>query len=131
MLDGSFAATGSSPSWYAVLGGFSVGITITAGTNSLTLEQEIGGAWFTKGSAKTATGVTDLIANVDYRPSTKFRLTCGTFNTGPVTYTVQGDIFGMSVIEDLGLPLEDSFMLQSGVDSWLLENGDQWLLENA
>ena len=130
MLDGSFTDTGTSPAWYAGRGGFSIGLTM-AGTNSVTVEQEVGGTWFTYGTAMTATGTRHYQPGVDYTPSTRFRLNCGTHDTDPLTYVASGDIFGASVVEDLGLPLEDSFMLENGVDSWLLESSDQWLLENA
>ena len=131
MLNGQFTATGSSPSWYGMRGGFALGITIVAGSNSLTLEQEIDGTWYTVGSAKTTSGRTQLIAGVDYTAGALFRLTCGTFATGPVNYAVQGDIVGVNVVEDLGLIVEDTYLLESGVDSWLFENSNQWLLENA
>lgn len=130
MLDGSFTDIGLSPAWYAGRSGFSIGLTMT-GTNSVTIEQEIGGAWYTIGTAITATTARHYMPGVDYTPSARFRINCGTHDTDPITYVVQGDIFGANVTEDMGLPLEDSYMLENGVDSWLLESGSQWLMENA
>lgn len=130
MLNGSFTGTGSSAEWYALRSGFAVGITISAGSNSLTLERELDGSWYTIGSAKTATGLTNLIGGVDYVPGSRFRLTCGTFNTGPVTYAISGDIVGAAVIEDMGLILEDTLLLEDG-DPLLRENSEYLALEAA
>ena len=97
----------------------------------MSLEQEIDGAWYTVGDVKTATGLINRIAGVDYTAGALFRITCSAFQTGPVTYAVQGDIVGPAVTEDMGLPLdEDIFMLETGTDTWLLENSTQWLLES-
>ena len=118
MLNGAFTTTGTSPVFYGMRGGFAIGITITAGTNSLTLEQEIDGAWYTVGSAKTATGRTQLLAGVDYTAGGQFRINCGTFQTGPVTYAIAGDIIGVAVNEDLGLILDDSMLLENDDPLW-------------
>lgn len=130
MFNGSITGTGSTSSWYAGRGGFDLAITITAGTNSLTLEQEMDGSWYTVGSAKTATGLTHLTPYDSYTPGSLFRLTCGTFDTGPVTFAVTGDIFGAAVVEDLGLILEDTLLLENG-EPLLRENSEYLALEAA
>lgn len=130
-LTGSFSASSQySPVWYGMRGGCSVGISITTGTNSLTLEQEIGGVWYTKGAAKTATGMTHLVPGTDYAPGTRFRLLCGTFDTGPVTYQVEGDILGDASSAQSGGVHADSWLLEDG-QALLLEDQQFWLLEAA
>lgn len=130
MLNGSFTGTGSSPTFYAGRGGFDVGITITSGTNSLTIQREIDGSWYAIGAAITSTGARHLAANVDFTAGNLLRVTCGTFDTGPVTYAVSGDIFGASVVEDLGLILEDTLLLENG-EPLLRENSEYLALEAA
>lgn len=130
-LTGSFTASNTySPVWYGMRGSFTIGITISAGSNSITLEQEIGGAWYTKGSAKTATGLTQLSPITDYVPGTRFRLNCGTFQTGPVTYQVDGDILGDASSAQSGGIEADSWLTEDG-QALLLEDQQFWLLEAA
>lgn len=130
-LSGSFTASGQySPVFYGMRGSCSIGITISAGSNSITVEQEIGGVWYTKGAAKTATGMTHMVPGTDYAPGTRFRLNCGTFNTGPVTYQVDGDIIGDAASAQSGGIHADSMLTEAG-DAILLENGDFLLLEAA
>lgn len=129
MLNGSFTDVGSSPEWYGLRGGFSIAMTMT-GTNSVTLEKEIDGSWFTVGTAKTATGQTTLIHGVDYMAPGRFRLTCGTHDTVALPYSIVGDIVGAAVIEDMGLILEDTLLLEDG-DPLLRENSEYLALEAA
>ena len=129
-LTGSFTATGYSPVWYGMRGSHSVGITISAGSNSITIEQEIGGVWYTKGSAKTATGMTHQVPGVDFATGTRFRLNCGTFNTGPVTYQIDGDILGDASEAQSGGIEPDSWLTEDG-QALLLEDQQFWLLEAA
>jgi hypothetical protein len=128
---GSFTATGQlSPVFTPMRGGIEVGITIGGGTNSLTLEQNIGGTWYTVGSAKTATGRTHLTAGSDYVVGLPMRINGGTFDTGPITYQIDGDLIGDFSQAQLGAVAADSWQLEDG-EAWLLEDGTYWLLEAA
>lgn len=125
----AFTASGQrSSEFYGMRGGVDVGIMIDAGSNSLTLEQNIGGVWHTIGAAKTATGRTHLTSGVDYAAPALMRLVCGTFATGPVTYAIEGDVIGpglsMSGVGVGGRELETGEARQ-------LENGQYRLLEDA
>jgi hypothetical protein len=131
MLDGSFTGDSqTSPVWYGGRGGFQIGIAIAGGTNSLTIEKEVGGAWYTYGDAITASVARTYMPGVDYTPSQRFRIVCGTHDTLDITYAVQGDIFGPTVVEDLGLILEDTLLLENG-EPLLRENGEYLALEAA
>lgn len=125
----AFTASGQKSSeFYAMRGGVDVGITIDAGTNSLTLEQSVGGKWYTVGAAKTATGRTHLTSGVDYASPALMRLVCGTFDTGPITYAIEGDVVGPGLtMIDAGL----STRRTEGGEARQLENGQYRLLENA
>lgn len=128
---GSFTATGQySPVFTPMRGSVEIGITITAGTNSLLLEQNIGGTWYTVGSAKTATGRTHLTANTDYKPGLPMRINGGTFDTGPITYQIDGDILGDAAEAQAGGIEPDSALDESGVPL-MLEDGTFMLLEAA
>jgi hypothetical protein len=129
MLDGSFTDTGQSATWYAGRSGFSVALTMT-GTNSVTLEKEIGGSWFAVGSAITSTEGRQFVSGSDFVPSTKFRLNCETHDTEDIDFVVQGDIFGDAVLADIGGIIADAWLLEDGT-MWLLEDGSSWLLEAA
>lgn len=129
MLDGSFTDTGSSPTFYAGRSGFSIALTMT-GTNSVTIEIEINGSWYTVGDAITASEARQFVAGSDYVPSTRFRITCGTHDTDPITYAVTGDVFGDAVLADIGGIIPDGWLLEDGT-ALLLETGDFWLLEAA
>ena len=113
----------------ACVAAFTIALTVT-GTNSVTLEREVDGSWFTVGAAKTATGQTTLIHGVDYTAPGRFRLTCGTHDTDPLPYSIVGDIVGAAVIEDLGLILEDTLLLENG-EPLLRENSEYLALEAA
>ena len=127
-LSGAFTATGQySTVWYGMGGGFDVGVTITAGTNALKIEQEIGGVWYTVGSAITATGRVHKAHEIDYAAPSRFRLNGGTFDTGPITYQIEGDILAPEITSD---SVFWSILLETG-DDLLLESGEYWLLESA
>lgn len=125
----AFTASGQKSSeFFAMRGGVDIGIKIDAGTNSLTIEQLIGGLWYTVGAAKTATGRTHLTAGVDYAAPAAMRLVCGTFDTGPVNYAIEGDVVGPGLtMVDAGI---GSRRLETG-DARQLENGQYRLLEDA
>lgn len=84
----TISATGTSDAFTVMGNGFDLGLTMT-GTNSVTVEQDIGGAWYTVGSAITTTGGTSVTANS--RPAT-FRLNCGTFDTSDITGAIEGNV---------------------------------------
>lgn len=109
-------------------GGVDIGISIAAGTNSLTVEQNIGGVWYTVGSAKTATGRTRLSDKVDYTAPARMRVVCGTFDTGPVTYAIEGDVVGPGLsMLDAGVATRRT---EAG-EARQLEDGRYRILENA
>lgn len=127
----SFSATGKSPTFYAGRGGFDFAVNRPgAETIAITLEQEIGGNWFTKGSAVSTSVNTRINPIEDYTPSGRFRLSCDTFDTSAIVVDVEGDVFGDAVTASLGGVIPDAWLLEDG-EQWLLETGETWLLENA
>lgn len=127
----SFSATGTSPEFYGLRGGFDWAVTRPgAETISLTLEQEINGAWYTKGSAVSTSVGTRISHGVDYTAPCRFRINCGAFDTSAIAISVVGDIVGDAVMSDLGAIIPDSWLLEDGT-ALLLETGDFWLLEAA
>lgn len=109
--------------------GFDIGFTIDAGSNSLTVEKEVAGVWYTYGAAITTTGtMRHYAANVDYTPGQRFRVKCGTFDTGPVYADVDGDIIGPEITQ---LNAGDAGRLTEDGDDRVVESGDYRILEDA
>lgn len=101
-------------------GDFMVAVNITTGTNSITLEEEIGGegVW-----QILATYTANTIANFERFAGGRFRWNCGTFDTGPVRCTAKGrELSGTSGFS--GGPIYELYDL-------LDHNGDEILDSNG
>jgi hypothetical protein len=94
MADITIEATGTSNAFTVLGDGFDIGLTMT-GSNSVTIERQLGAAWYTVGSAVTSTGTVSVAT---YEKPAKFRLNCGTFDTADITGFIGGNVIGGPVL---------------------------------
>lgn len=126
----SFTASGQvSPPFVGLRGGFDIRVTIGGGTNSLYIQKLVDGVWGNYGAEITASVVRRMVPVTDYTlGGGPFRISCPTFDTGPVTWGCDGDVVGPEI--GAQQTMAGSRKLESG-DERLLEDGSYRLLEDA